>query len=129
MSELAVIDAAVDAFGHPSSCSEPVGGSVESTASHGVTVTVGGITRELATIASADISLPSHAHEYTDVDGDGAKECTSFQSHTIDPSTASSSLTINGSPVYVVADGVATDPTTNGSIDITNNPLDTNVTN
>jgi hypothetical protein len=120
MTEPALIGASIEASGHPSECQEPVPGSVVSTDSHSVSVTVGGSTREIATTASADLSLPPHAHDYTDDEG-----CHQNESHTLDPSVTSSSITINGSPIYFVEDDVATDPTTGGSIDITSNPFNT----
>lgn len=118
MTEEAVIDADAEANGHPTECQEPAPGSVVSTASHGVTVTVGGTTREIATIASADISVPSHAHDYTSEEG-----CHQNESHTIDPDTGEPSITINGSPIYLVENGTTTDPTTGGDVDIVSNPF------
>lgn len=122
MSEQALIGASVEAFGHPSECDEPASGQVASDASHGVSVTVDGITREVATIDTATISVPSHAHDYSVAEG-----CHDLQSHSLDPS-GEPSITINGSPIYTVDDGVATDPTTGGSVDITQNEEVTNIT-
>lgn len=120
MTEIALVGALCEAFGHPSSCTEPAPGSVESTSSHGITVTANGETHEVASIASADIVLPSHAHDYTDAEG-----CHQNESHAIDP-TGEPSITINGSPVYKVDNSVTTDPITGGDVDITNNPVQTN---
>jgi hypothetical protein len=122
MSEQCVIGASVEAFGHPSECQEPASGEVVSTASHGISVTVNGTSREVATIASADISLPSHAHDYSSEDG-----CHQNESHTLDPS-GEASITINGSPIYLVENNAATDPTSGGAIDIRNNPTATGIT-
>lgn len=122
MSEQCVISASVEAYGHPVECQEPASGEVVSTGSHGISVTTGGNTHEVATVASADISIPSHAHDYSSTEG-----CHDMQSHTLDQD-GEPSITINGSPVYIVSDDVATDPTTGGSVDITNNPEQTGIT-
>lgn len=122
MTEIALIDSPVEAFGHPSECTEPAPGSVVSSSPTGITVTVGGTSKEVASIDSADIDIPSHAHSYSVEDG-----CTNLQSHTIDPDTGEPSITINGSPVYLVEDAVTTDPTTGGDVDITANSLDSEI--
>jgi hypothetical protein len=123
MTEIAIIDATAEAFGHPSECTEPAPGTVVSAGSHGITVSAGGSTKEVATIAAADISVPSHAHDYTSEEG-----CHQNESHTLDPDNGEPSITINGSPVYLVEDGVTTDPTTGGNVDITTNPSTTEIT-
>lgn len=123
MPDIALIDASAQASGHPSQCTPTVSGSVDSTSSHNVTVTVGGTTKEVATIATANINFSSHAHDYTTEEG-----CHQNQSHSLDPDTGESSITINGSPVYLVGNGVTTDPTSGGSVDITSNPISPSVT-
>lgn len=119
MTEPAFVSASVEANGHPVECQEPASGEVVSTTSHGISVTVNGNTHELASVDSADISVPSHAHDYTSTEG-----CHDMQSHTLDPS-GEPSITVNGSPIYVVEDNVSTDPGSGGTVDITNNPQTT----
>lgn len=114
MTKFARIGANVEAFGHPTECTEPAPGTVVSTQSHNVTVTdSGGTTKELATVASAEMDIPTHAHTY-----DGS--CVDDQSHSIDPRAGddSSSVTINGSPLYLVKDNVQDDPGSGGQVDI-----------
>lgn len=116
MTKLVRIGADCEAFGHPSECSEPAPGTVERTSDHSVTITNGGgDTKNIATVASADMKFPSHGHSTDDDDN-----CTDFSSHTLDPSTTSSSVKINGSPVYIKKDSVASDPISGGQIDIIN---------
>lgn len=122
MSEQCLIGAGAEAFGHPTSCTEPAPGEIVSTTSNGISVTVGGVTHEVASISSADISIPSHAHSYS-----GEKGCHNKESHAIDPG-GESSITINGSPIYLVEDSVTTDPTSGGAVDITANPVETKIT-
>lgn len=126
MTKPALIDADCDAYGHPTNCTEPAPGTIVQDSSHNVTVTVSGTTKELATIASATMDFPSHAHDYTTDDG-----CHQNESHALDPDASedSPSLTINGSPVYLVGTGVTTDPTTGGSVDIVSNPISINIDN
>jgi len=123
MIDIALIDSDVEAFGHPANCTEPASGSVVSTSTTGITVTVDGTTKEMASIDSADINIPSHSHTFTEEDG-----CTDTQSHTIDPDTGEPTITINGSPVYLVEDAVTTDPTSGGDVDITTNSLNSEIT-
>lgn len=112
-SEPALIGSNVEAYGHPSDCEEPAGGSVVSTGS--VSVTVNGT--EIATKPTADINIPSHDHDYDSENG-----CHQSESHTLDPDDPgpglSDSVTINGNKMYTVNTGVASDPTTGGDIDI-----------
>lgn len=123
MPEPAVIDASCEAKGHPSDCTEPAPGTVVSTSTHDITVTVGGTTKEIATIDTADMDFPSHAHEYSDEDG-----CHEKESHTIDPDEGDPSITINGSPIYEVDSAVTSDPGSGGDVDIVSNPIDTSMT-
>jgi hypothetical protein len=112
-SEPALIGSNCEAYGHPDDCEEPADGTVQSTSP--VSVTVNGT--DIATKATADMHFPSHSHDY-DVDNG----CHQDESHTLDPDDPgpglSDSVTINGSPIYQVATGVADDPTSGGSIDI-----------
>lgn len=119
MTELALIGATCEAYGHPTECQEPAPGSVVSTTSHNVTVN--GV--QVATDASADMNFPTHSHDYTVLDG-----CHQNSSHTLDPAVESSSITINGSPVYITADAVATDPVTGGDINIADSGGNSSVT-
>jgi len=102
------------AFGHPSSCTEPAPGTVENRAPQSVSING----TPVATTATADIHFDSHAHSYS---GD-PPTCGSFQSHDIDPSVVSQSVTVNGSPLYVKDDvqAEATDPGTGGPVEIDN---------
>lgn len=114
---VALLDATVEATGHPTECEEPVTGSIESAGSHNVTVTIDGVSKEIATAGNSSITFSSHSHDYTDADG-----CHQNESHSIDGSS-SSSVTINGDPIYQVESGVATDPITEGNVNIVSNPL------
>lgn len=111
MTELVLIGANCEANGHPTECTEPAPGSVQQSSSHGVTVNG----TQVATIASADMNFSSHAHDHTTEEG-----CHDNQSHSLDPDAGadSSSVTVNGSPVYIVGDGVTTDPGSGGTVDI-----------
>jgi uncharacterized Zn-binding protein involved in type VI secretion len=123
MSKIALIGADAAAFGHPAECTEPAPGTVNSDSTHNITVTVSGTTREIASLSSASIDFPTHAHDHTTEEG-----CHQNESHTLSPSTGEASITINGSPVYIQGNAVASDPTTGGDVDITSNPTNTNIT-
>lgn len=108
-----------EATGHPTSCTEPVPGSIQGS-SHSVTVNnANGDEKPVATQAST-LHFDSHAHSYSSLDG-----CYNNQSHDLtgadfNESNLSSSLNINGNPVIVVADAVATDPGSGGDVNVTN---------
>lgn len=122
MTLLVTLGASSEAFGHPTSCTEPAPGSVGSSGSGATSVTVNdasGAEQPLATTANASLQFSSHAHSYEDTNDDGEKECTNNASHDFDPSTVSSSISINGSPVYIAGSGVGTDPVSGGDVDIT----------
>lgn len=121
MTQLALIDASCEASGHPTECEEPATGQISQTNSHNVTVTVGGTSKEIATVSDSSLSFSSHAHTYDD------ESCIDNESHEI-TGTSSSNITINGSPVYLVESGVATDPTSGGDVDIVSNPISSTVT-
>lgn len=110
MSNFVLIGASCEAFGHPTECTEPVDGTVDSTSS--TSVSINGA--DVATVATADLSFDEHSHDYSDLEG-----CHDNQSHTLDPETVSTSVTINGSPLYIEESGVASDPITGGNINIT----------
>jgi hypothetical protein len=120
MTEPALIDADCEAFGHPTECQEPAPGTVQKDSSHGITVTVDGVTREIGTIDTATINFPEHSHSYN-----GA--CVDNESHQLDPDTGNPNITINGSPIYEVDSSVTTDPKTDGSVDIASNIIKTNI--
>lgn len=121
MTELVVIGASCEAKGHPTECTEPAPGTVESSSSHSLSING----TQVATIASADMNFPSHAHDHSATQG-----CHDSQSHSLDADTsaASSSLTVNGSPIYVKDTAVATDPSSGGDIDIVDSGGNTSVT-
>lgn len=118
MTELVLIGAGLEANGHPTECQEPAPGSVVQSSAHSVTING----TQVATEASADMDFPSHAHDHSTLEG-----CHQNESHTLDPTTTSSSVTVNGSPVYITG-SIGTDPTTGGSIDTTNSGGNTSVT-
>lgn len=126
MISLVTLSADCEAYGHPSDCTEPAPGKVEQQASHSVSVTnSSGETKQLATVASANMNFSTHAHG-TDEDGN----CGDDASHTLDPMTVglSSSVTINGSAVYLQKLGVQSDPKTGDNIDIINSGVNNSVT-
>lgn len=123
MPEPALIDASCEANGHPTECTEPAPGAVQSDSATGITVTVSGNSKELASIATATMHFNSHAHDH-----DATNGCHQNETHDIDPDTGEPSITINGSAIYVVDSGVTTDPTTGGDVDITANPISTSIT-
>lgn len=124
MTEFVLIGASCEAEGHPTSCEEPASGSVSSSSNQSVSING----TEVATVDTADLSFGSHAHAYESPGPEQPPECTDFFSHTLDPYTASSSVTINGSPLYLKGDNVATDPGTGGSINITTTGSNSSVT-
>lgn len=114
MTDLVTLTANCEAFGHPSACTEPAPGDVQEESPASLTLTnAGGTTKQIASVDTADMHFDSHGHD-TDEEGN----CIQFETHDVDPSVTSSSLTLNNSPLYIVGDGVGTDPTTGGDIDI-----------
>lgn len=109
MSNIVLIGANCEALGHPTECTEPAPGSVSSSGSTSVTINGSSV----ATGATADLDFPSHSHDYDTENG-----CHQASSHSLDPSTTSNSVTINGNPLYIAVDGVASDPITGGNINI-----------
>lgn len=115
--KFATFGAPAEAKGHPSDCTAVVSGSVKSTSSSSVTVTTsGGTTKGIATVDNAKIRFDSHSHDYSDDEG-----CHEDSSHDLDPDSGkdSSSVTINGSPMYLVKDAATTDPGSGGDVNIT----------
>lgn len=108
MVKYALIGAPAEASGHPSVCSEPASGTVEGNS----TVTYNGTA--IANADTATIEFGSHGHS-TDVTG----ACTDYTTHSITPDTVSETVTYNGKGFFLTQDGVATDPGTGGSVDIT----------
>jgi len=126
MTSLVTLSADCEANGHPSECTEPAPGKVEQESSHNVTVSnASGEVKQLATVASANMNFPTHAHG---IDEDG--NCGDDASHTLDPVPVglSSSVTINGSAVYLQKLGVQSDPKTGDNIDIINSGVNNSVT-
>jgi len=113
---IVTIGASVEAYGHPDDCEEPAEGSVVKEADSSLTVTnSNNETKQVASVNTADIDIPSHAHSYSDMLG-----CYNNSSHTLDPDERYTSLSYNGSPLYITGDNVATDPQSGGRIAITN---------
>ena len=114
-----------EAKGHPSSCTEPAPGSVSQYQSKTNSVTVtnaNGDSSRLACEADANLSFPSHAHDYDAVNG-----CHENSDHTVIPEKKSSSVTINGSPVFIAGSGIATDPGTGGNINAPSDDVNSSV--
>jgi len=103
--KLLYITQGVEAFGHPSACTEPAPGTVESTGF--ASVTLNG--NPLAGGGSDTMEFSSHGHD-TDSDGN----CIDNASHSI-TTDSSSSVTVNGSPVGIIGSNV--DPKTGGRIE------------
>lgn len=115
---LVTVGATCEAEGHPSECTPVVSGTVQETAVASLTINnANGTASAVATTETADLHFDSHSHDY-----DGT--CHQDESHDVDPSVTSSSLTLNkadgtNSPLYIVGDAVGTDPTSGGDINIT----------
>lgn len=115
---LVTVGATCEAEGHPSECTPVVSGTVQATSDASLSVNnASGTVSAVATTETADMHFDSHSHDY-----DGT--CHQDESHDVDPTTTSSSLTLNkadgtSSPLYIVGDAVGTDPTSGGDINIT----------
>lgn len=120
MTNLVTIDATCEAEGHPTDCTEVVSGTVQETAVASLTINnASGTESAVATTETADMHFDSHAHDHSLEQG-----CHQNESHDVDPTTTSSSITLNtaagvSSAVYIVGDAVGTDPTSGGNINIT----------
>jgi hypothetical protein len=115
---LDITEQTVSAFGHPTNCTEPAPGSVSQyqDVSNNVTITnTNSETSRVASRADANLSIPSHAHSYSILEG-----CYQNESHKIlpDKDKDSASVTVNGSPVFLSGDSVTTDPTSGGDVSL-----------
>lgn len=119
MSNIALIGASCEAIGHPTECEEPVTGSIVSDSS--TSLTINGTS--VATTTTSTISFSSHSHDYSSQDG-----CHQNSSHSLDADTTASSVTLNGDGLYLVKDGVTTDPITDGDVNIVTNSTTNSVT-
>ncbi len=120
---IVTIDASVEAYGHPDECAEPADGSVVKEADSSLTVTnSSNETKQVASVNTANISIPSHAHSYNSLLG-----CHNNESHTLDPETTDTSLSYNGSSLYVMGDNITTDPTSDGRIAITDSGINNSI--
>lgn len=118
MTDVVTLGNTVEAFGHPTNCTEPATGSVSQKGSetNGVTITnASGTTSRLASVADAELVVSSHAHDYSSTEG-----CHDTASHALSPdsSEVSSSLSIDGSPVMLAGAAVTTDPKSGGDVKI-----------
>lgn len=104
-----------EATGHPSECTEPFPGQVVKTSDHNVTITnSNGVTKQVATVASADMVFDPHSHDYSN-----RKGCHQDSGHTLDPDPGKlASVSINGSKAYVVENNVTSDPVTGEAVNI-----------
>lgn len=121
MTDFVTVGATCEAEGHPSECTPVVSGAVQQTAGASLSINnANGVTANLATTETAYMHFDSHSHDYSAELG-----CHQNESHDVDPTTTSSSLTLNTASgvtaeLYIVGDGVGTDPTSGGNINITN---------
>jgi len=114
-----------EAYDHPSECSEPAPGSVSQYQSETNSVTVtnaNGDSSRLACEADANLKFPSHAHDHDAING-----CHEKNDHTLIPDKTSTSVTINGSPVFVGDTSIATDPGSGGKIDAPSDDVNSSV--
>lgn len=112
MTYLVVVGASLEAFGHPTECTEPAPGSVTGSS----TVSIDG--DDVAVKSQASLEFPSHGHDIDD-----SKDCIDKYSHSFQPdeSALSNSVTINGNPAYLDGGTVGTDPGTGGDVNYTDN--------
>jgi hypothetical protein len=103
--EIALIGAPLEAFGHPDACTEPKEGVLEGTS----TVFIDGI--PIGTETDSTLEFDSHGH---DVDPFGA--CIDKQSHSVQQSNVSTTVSVNENAVYGAVLEAATDPGSGGSI-------------
>ncbi|QBI90033.1 hypothetical protein ChaoS9_130 [Halobacterium phage ChaoS9] len=104
---IALAGAPCEADGHPSECTEPATGTVESTDES--LLSVEGV--DVGTHGTAVLHFPSHAHDYNEEDG-----CIALQSHDLTPDQEHL-LTINGASVMLDGDST-TDPGSGGTAEI-----------
>lgn len=112
---VALITSECEATGHPNECSEPAPGTVNNdSGSHNVTVKTSDGEYMVATKSIAVMDFPSHAHDYSSLEG-----CHESESHKLDPRESSLlTIKIGGSKAYPVEDNVQTDPKTGEEINI-----------
>jgi len=112
---VAVITSECEATGHPDDCSEPAPGEVKNdSGSHNVTIKTNDGVFMLATKNVAVMEFPSHAHDYSAVEG-----CHESESHSLDPKDSELlNITVAGSKVYPVDTDVQKDPKTGEKINI-----------
>jgi uncharacterized Zn-binding protein involved in type VI secretion len=110
MSTIAFIGAPLEAFGHPSICSEPASGTVTGTS----TVSVNG--KDIASQNNSRLNFGSHGHNTSTDPKTGSKTCIDYQSHSIRQNNVSETVSINGSPICNAVSGVANDPGSGGSV-------------
>ncbi|SEH61091.1 hypothetical protein SAMN05192561_11269 [Halopenitus malekzadehii] len=108
MATPALIDAPCEADGHPSACSEPAAGAVEST--DDALLSVEGA--DVADHATAVMHFADHGHS-TDPMGN----CVDYQTHDLTPDQEHI-LMVNGAPVMCVDDST-TDPGSGGTAMLT----------
>jgi uncharacterized Zn-binding protein involved in type VI secretion len=96
------------AEGHPSSCTEPAPGTIENTDNNSPLTVDGSVIAD----HGDKMFFPSHAHKYSDIDGDGSKECHDMQSHELVPDQ-NPPWTVNGRPLMQVGNDT-TDPGSGG---------------
>jgi len=109
MQLITLIGSDVDAFGHPSECTEPAPGTVDTV--NGSDVNVNGT--DVYTTKSADMVIPSHDHSFAPLPG-----CHDSQEHAIDP-TETHNVTVNGETMYIESD-TGIDPGTDESVEFVN---------
>jgi hypothetical protein len=104
-----------EAFGHPSDCTEPAPGSVSQYQSkiNSIRIITNNNSSRAATTSDANLNFSSHSHDYSVEQG-----CHEDSSHKLIPNVTSSTVTIDGSPIFVKEYSVQTDPVSNGSVDI-----------
>lgn len=122
MAGLVLFGADVEAEGHPEdNCEEPAPGTVKKVTDSINSVTVNG--NGVADIDSADMVIPSHAHDYSALEG-----CHEKEKHQIDPSRKLGTVTISSNRVYLSRDDVRDDPITGKPINIIGTNGNTGVT-
>lgn len=116
MVKLALVGAPIEATGHPGACGSTVSGTVSGSSSISVNGT------DIAIGSDCSLSFGSHGHS-TDEDGN----CTNKYSHEIEQSAVSSTLSVDGKPVWVSESGVATDPGSGGNVNYVSSGGNTSV--
>ena len=113
-----------EATGHPDDCTEPMPGSIQGPNRSVTVVNASGEEQPIAT-ESSTLHFDSHSHDYSEAEG-----CHDDQSHDLtgsDLSNLSSSININGEPVILVKDNVATDPGTGAPVNVVSGGISTSL--